>query len=163
MLVIGISGKKNQGKSRTAVALASRFKRCLIISVYDIVKLFRDYTNEDERDALTEQIRQVCGNYLVDSLKIRIAMVSNLYNVIIIDDIFDSVLMNQIKTELNAQIIGVEKPSLHSLPLMIRDNTASGILGEPDYIVRFNPNFNELSKELDGLMAVFKEKGVIAQ
>jgi len=70
--------------------------------------------------------------------------------------------MNQIKTVLNAQIIGVEKTSLHSLPILIRGNIESGILGEPDYIVKFNPNFNELSKELDRLMITLKEKGIIA-
>lgn len=161
MLVIGVSGKKNQGKSRVAVALTSNFKRCLLVSVYDIVKHFRDYQSEDERDAIVEQIRKVCPYYLVDTLKLRIALVSNLYDVIIIDDIYDSVLMNQIKTKLNAQIIGVEKPLLHSLPLMIRDNVASGILGEPDYVVKFNPNINELTKELDKLMAALRNKGVI--
>lgn len=162
MLVLAISGKKAQGKSRVAVTLTSRFERCLLISVYDIVKHFCDYRNIDERDAIVKQIREISESYLVETLKLRIALASNLYNVVIIDDVFDSNLMNQIKTKLNAQVIGVEKPSLHSLPLIIRDNTESGILGEPDYIVKFSPNFNELTIELDGLMGTLRENGIIA-
>ena len=74
MLVFAISGKKDQGKSRVAVTLASRFKHCLIISVYDIVKHFYDYREADERDAIVEQIRLIHGSYLVDTLKLRILL-----------------------------------------------------------------------------------------
>ena len=162
MVAIGISGKRNQGKSNVAFALSSRIKRSTIISVYDVIKFFYDYRNIEERDAVAEQIRQVCGNYLVDTLKLRMAMASGKYDVVIIDDIFDSTLMNQIKTGLNAHIVGVEKVSLHNLPLSVRDNAATGLLGEPDYVVRYTTTYNELLKEIDGLIAAFKEKGVLA-
>jgi|GEM_PF-2946353 len=162
MLAIGISGKRNQGKSAVAIALASRIERCSIISVYDIVKFFCDYKNNEDRDSITEYIRQTRDNFLVDALKVKMSLESSKYSVFIIDDIFDSILMNQIKKELNAQMIGVEKPALYNLPLKIRDNVAAGILGEPDYIVRYTANYNELSKEIDALMETFKEKGILA-
>lgn len=162
MLAIGISGKRNQGKSAVAVALASRMERCTVLSIYDIVKFFYDYKNDEERYSITEHIRQTKDNFLVDALKIKISLESSKYNTFIIDDIFDSVLMNQIKRELNAQMIGVEKPELYNLPLKIRNNVAAGILGEPDYVVRYSANYNKLSEEIDALMAMFREKGVIA-
>jgi hypothetical protein len=162
MLAIGISGKRSQGKSAVAIALASRIERCSIISVYDIVTFFNACKDDAERDAITEHIRQTRENFIVDSIKIKMSLETSKYNVFIIDDIFDSILMNQIKRELNAQIIGVEKPALYNLPLKIRDNVASGILGEPDYIVRYSSNYNELSKEIDALLGSFKEKGIFA-
>ena len=163
MLVIGISGKRNQGKSSVALALSSRLRmRCTIVSVYDAVKFFCDCRSSEERDSVTEFIRNTCGNYLVDTLKLQIAMGSGKYDVFIIDDIYDSILMNQIKTELNAQIIGVEKMSLHKLPISIRDNVAAGMLGEPDFTVRYNAVYGELTKEIDGLITAFRGKGIIA-
>jgi len=162
MLAIGISGKRNQGKSAVALALASRIQRCTIISVYDIVTFFNNSKDYEERDAITEHIRQTRENFIVDSLKIKMSLESSKYNVFIIDDIFDSILMNQIKRALNAQIIGVEKPELSNLPLKIRDNVEYGILGEPDYIVRFSSNYNELLKEINTLMDSLKEKGIFA-
>lgn len=162
MLIIAISGKRNQGKSAVAVSLASQFKRCTIISVYDVVNFFCNYQSDDERDAIVEQIRRARENYLVDSLKLRITLDSNKYDVFIIDDVFDSCLMNQLKTELNAQIVGIEKPSLHKLPISIRDNVATGLLGEPDYVVRFSFNTNELINEINCLMTAFRNKGLIS-
>ena len=160
MLIIGISGKHGQGKSRTAVAIAAQLKRCTIISVYDIVKFYNNYQSIEERNAIVSQIREVREDYLIDSLKIRIALASSLYDTFIIDDIFDSILMNQIKRELNAQIVGVEKPELHKLPLIIRDNIAAGVIGEPDYILRFSANYNELLKEVNKLLEALKAKGL---
>lgn len=162
MLVIGISGKRNQGKSAVAIALASKLERCGVISVYDVVKFFYDYKSDEERGSVTEHIRRTQDNFLVDALKIKMSLESSRYDVFIIDDIFDSVLMNQIKKELNAQMVGALKPTLYNLPLKIRDNVESGILGEPDYVVRYSANYNELSKEINRLMEAFKEKGILA-
>lgn len=163
MIIIAVSGYKEQGKSLVSSLLPSHLnnKKCINISYYDVLDLLIPGVRKTEKQTYINIINNVSPNYFIEHIKIKIALWQNLYDVIILDDIDTESAMQLVKFELKAVLIGVVKDYPYELPYIVRNVLTAKIMGKPDFILKNNMTINGLQSSIKMMIEIFKGKELI--
>lgn len=155
MKVIALLGHEGNGKTFAAQFFAGALKKSFIISFYDIIDYLYPGCRREEKSLIAEKIYTVRKNYIIDSLKVKIAFLEPRYDYVIIDDIDTPRYTALLKNKLGATTVDVVKVFPTRIPIGVRHIlkqerycTTDYVLENPMIVADLRTNVLNLIKEM---------------